>query len=86
MIPSQRKVVIQNLLQQHGVITVAEICTYCNCSPENGLNEAVANGTAVELQPGQQFRTELCAVAYRGLDRILAVTEEGEVEGRIVGR
>lgn len=34
MIPSQRETIIHNLLQQHGVVTVAEICTHCNCSPE----------------------------------------------------
>jgi galactose mutarotase-like enzyme len=49
--------------------------------PTNGLNEAIANGTAIELQPGQQIRTQLRAVAYYGLERISAVTAEGEVEG-----
>ncbi len=32
MIPSQRETVIHSLLQQHHVVTVAEICTHCNCS------------------------------------------------------
>jgi galactose mutarotase-like enzyme len=49
--------------------------------PTNGLNEAIANGTALLLQPGQQIQTRLCAVAYEGLERISAVTAEGEVRG-----
>ncbi len=39
MIPSQRETVIHNLLQQHGVVTVAEICTHCNCSPETARRD-----------------------------------------------
>ena len=39
MIPSQRETVIHNLLQQHGVITVAEICTHCACSPETARRD-----------------------------------------------
>ncbi len=39
MIPGQREVVIQNLLHQHGVVSVAEICSYCNCSPETARRD-----------------------------------------------
>lgn len=39
MIPSQRESVIHNLLQQHGVVTVAEICSHCNCSPETARRD-----------------------------------------------
>jgi hypothetical protein len=49
--------------------------------PTNGLNEAIANGTALELQPGQKIQTKLCAVAYEGLDRVSLVTTDGEVKG-----
>jgi len=48
--------------------------------PTNGLNEAVANGTALELQPGESIKTRLCAVAYDGLERVSGITAEGEVE------
>ncbi len=48
--------------------------------PTNGLNEAIANGTALELQPGQHIRTRLCAVAYEGLERVAGITAEGVVE------
>jgi DeoR/GlpR family transcriptional regulator of sugar metabolism len=39
VIPSQRETIIHNLLQQHGVVTVAEICTHCNCSPETARRD-----------------------------------------------
>jgi galactose mutarotase-like enzyme len=47
--------------------------------PTNGLNEAVANGTALELQSGERLETRLCAVAYAGLERVSAMTADGEV-------
>jgi hypothetical protein len=47
--------------------------------PTNGLNEAVANGTALELQPGELIETRLCAVAYDGLQRVSGITAEGQV-------
>lgn len=49
--------------------------------PTNGLNEAIANGTALQLQPGQQIHTKLCAVAYAGLKSVSAITPDGEVKG-----
>ena len=49
--------------------------------PTNGLNEAIANGTALELQPGQKIQTKLCAVAYEGLEQVSLVTTDGKVKG-----
>lgn len=39
MLPSQREIIILNLLEQHGVVTVADICTHCNCSPETARRD-----------------------------------------------
>lgn len=39
MIPGQRETLILHLLQEQGVITVAEICTLCNCSPETARRD-----------------------------------------------
>lgn len=47
--------------------------------PTNGLNDAVANGTALELQPGELIETRLCAVAYDGIERVSNITAEGQV-------
>ena len=33
MLPAQRDAVIRNLLQQHQIISVQDICTHCACSP-----------------------------------------------------
>ncbi len=55
MIPSQRETVIHNLLQQHGVVTVAEICAHCNCSPETArrdLRRLEEKGTLVRTHGG----------------------------------
>jgi hypothetical protein len=50
--------------------------------PTSGLPEAIANGTALLLQPGEERRTSLRAVAYEGLTRVGRVSEAGEVEAR----
>ena len=47
--------------------------------PTNGLNEAIANGTALAVQPGEQVQTKLCAVAYAGLERVSGITPDGEI-------
>ena len=47
--------------------------------PTNGLNEAIANGTALEMLPGEIIETRLCAVAYAGLGRVSGITADGEV-------
>lgn len=47
--------------------------------PTNGLNEAIANGTARALQPGEELATKLTAVAYAGVQRVKAVTVNGDV-------
>jgi hypothetical protein len=49
--------------------------------PTNGLTEAIANGTAWQLQPGQQIHTKLCAVAYAGLESVSGITRDGDVKG-----
>jgi hypothetical protein len=53
--------------------------------PTGGLNEAIANGTAVPLGPGAQLDTSLCAVAYAGLARVSGVSADGEVTGTPAG-
>jgi hypothetical protein len=50
--------------------------------PTTGLNEAIANGTAITLAPGAQLETSLCAVAYAGFERVSGVSAEGNVSGR----
>jgi DeoR/GlpR family transcriptional regulator of sugar metabolism len=55
VIPSQRETVIHNLLQQHGVVTVAEICAHCDCSPETArrdLRRLEEKGTLVRTHGG----------------------------------
>ncbi|MCC7360264.1 MAG: DUF4432 family protein [Anaerolineales bacterium] len=49
--------------------------------PTNGLNEAIANGTAVPLAAGESLETSLCAVAYTGLARVSGVNARGQVTG-----
>ena len=39
MLPSQRDSVILNFLEQHGAITVREICSHCACSPETARRD-----------------------------------------------
>lgn len=39
MLPSEREVVILNLLEQRGIATVPEICTHCNCSPQTARRD-----------------------------------------------
>jgi hypothetical protein len=47
--------------------------------PTNGLEEAIANGTAMQLDPGESISTSLVAVAYTGLERVKAVKSDGQV-------
>jgi hypothetical protein len=39
MIATQRRALILYLLQQHGVVTIADICAHCNCSPETARRD-----------------------------------------------
>jgi DeoR/GlpR family transcriptional regulator of sugar metabolism len=39
MIPCEREALILEMLDQHGVITVNEICTHCNCSQETARRD-----------------------------------------------
>jgi galactose mutarotase-like enzyme len=48
--------------------------------PTNGLTEAISNGTALLLLPGEELQTSLCAVAYEGIACVREVTAEGEVK------
>ena len=48
--------------------------------PTNGLPDAIANGTALLLQAGEERVTSLCAVAYEGLEQVGQVTDMGEVK------
>ncbi|KAA3664641.1 MAG: aldose 1-epimerase [Chloroflexi bacterium] len=50
--------------------------------PTNGLNEAVANGTALQLQPSEEIHTRLCAVAYAGMNRVTHIAPNGDVQGK----
>lgn len=50
--------------------------------PTSGLDEAIANGTALELGPGQQLETSLLAIAYAGLAGVASVGPDGEIRGR----
>lgn len=69
MIPSQRDAVIQSLLKQNGVVTVAEICAYCDCSAETArrdlrrLEEAGklirTHGGGVAAQGGSPFQARV---------------------------
>ncbi len=47
--------------------------------PTGGLNEAIANGTALVLQPGQEIRTRLLAVTYAGDQRVAGISANGDV-------
>ena len=50
--------------------------------PTNGLGDAVANGSALLLQPGETVETRLCAVAFDGITDISRITAAGDVEGQ----
>lgn len=47
--------------------------------PTGGLNQAIANGTALLMQPGAEIVTALCAVAFEGKERVAGVSTEGDV-------
>lgn len=47
-----------------------------------GISEAVDNGTALLLQPGETVRTVLKAVAFEGLTEVDSVSSSGDVFGR----
>ncbi|NOZ50016.1 MAG: aldose 1-epimerase [Chloroflexi bacterium] len=49
--------------------------------PTGGLQQAIANKTALLLQPGQQIETTLTAIAYQGLTRVHDVSADGQVRG-----
>jgi hypothetical protein len=47
--------------------------------PTGGLNEAIANGTALVLAPGQEVATSLQAIAFERKTRVAGITPEGDV-------
>lgn len=49
--------------------------------PTNGLLEAIENGSALQLAPGERIHTTLRAVAYHGIIRVNGISQEGVVEG-----
>ncbi len=49
--------------------------------PTNGLNEAIANGSALYLEPAQEIQTRISASAYAGFRRVNGVSPEGEISG-----
>jgi hypothetical protein len=48
--------------------------------PTDGLTEAIRNGTALTMTPGQVIETSLCAVAYAGAKHIAGISERGDIE------
>jgi DeoR family transcriptional regulator of aga operon len=55
MIATQRRALILYLLQQHGVVTIADICAHCNCSPETArrdLRQLEAEGELARTHGG----------------------------------
>jgi hypothetical protein len=48
--------------------------------PTNGLEECIANGTAMQLAAGESLATNLTAVAHAGLERVKVVQLDGTVE------
>ncbi len=49
--------------------------------PSSGLNEALARGASLQLQPEQEIHTHLTAQAYTGYRRITAIGEDGQIQG-----
>jgi hypothetical protein len=47
--------------------------------PTSGLHAAIANGSALKLDPGQHLETSLLAVAYAGRSRVASVGPDGEI-------
>jgi len=47
--------------------------------PDNGLSDAIANGSAMRLGPLQSATTRLLAVAYHGSSEVRRISEDGEV-------
>jgi len=48
--------------------------------PDNGLSDAIANGSALAIQAGQTIETRLLAVAYGGRESVRSIGEDGEVD------
>ncbi len=50
--------------------------------PTNGLAEAVENGTALVLQPGETINTTIKAVAFDGFSSVDLITPDGKIIGK----
>jgi hypothetical protein len=50
--------------------------------PTNGLNEAIANGTALRLAPGEEVGTSFAALAFEGLEAVSCIGPDLDVVGR----
>ena len=47
--------------------------------PDNGLSDAIANGTALRIGPGESVSTSMLAVAYRGTAPVTRIDSDGAV-------
>lgn len=47
--------------------------------PTDGLLDAIGNGTALTLTPGQVIETQLCALAYAGSARVVGIDAQGNI-------
>lgn len=47
--------------------------------PDNGLSDAIANGSAMSIGPNESVATQLLAVAYHGGAEVVRISETGEV-------
>jgi galactose mutarotase-like enzyme len=50
--------------------------------PLHGLAEAVENGTALALQPGEKINTSIKAVAFDGFTSVESISPDGEILGK----
>jgi galactose mutarotase-like enzyme len=48
--------------------------------PDDGLSEAIANGSALRMEAGQTIETRLMAIAYAGRDSVRSISDDGEVD------
>ncbi len=69
VIPSQREALILGLLRQNGVVSVAEVCSHCNCSPETArrdLRRLEERGAAARTHGGAVLMRGALQVQTRG--------------------
>lgn len=49
--------------------------------PTNGLLEAIENGTALQLEPGETVSTRMQAIAFSGISSIESISVDGDIQG-----